>query len=87
MRTFEFVPEPVKKCVRLVCDLCGKEAETTPSGDPDFFDKNGDRCRGQVWSAVYGLDESELDELDLCGDCAKWLIGQIREKKIRRGES
>lgn len=87
MRRYEVVErEIVKKeeCVKMSCDLCGRVAEHPR--DETFVWGGCGIGQGSL-EAKYSIDgEYNLDTLDLCYDCAKWLMKQIRQRKIQRLE-
>ena len=85
MRQYEDVTREVlvkRACVELMCDVCGAKAKYPGSSKWEV---------NKRWSG-YGLlravetlqDGNEIIELDICCDCALWLIQQIRAGVINR---
>ncbi len=67
---------------KIVCDCCGAESH-----------------RGSDWSDEYYISTSatlsasqtcdgdyDCEEVDICPDCAKWLMEQIKNKKLVRAK-
>jgi len=74
------------ECIRLVCDLCGRESKHPHI---EAFEYGGAGLgRGKLdwttWIDGWVDGDYDHDEIDLCYDCAKWLIEQIKHSKIKR---
>jgi len=67
-------------CVEMSCDMCNQIAERQDEG----FEYGGGLAKGNLES-VYYIDGDILgDNLDLCYECAEFLIDGIKSGRIKR---
>ena len=73
-----------RECVKVVCDMCGRVAEH-PEVDSAPFEWGGIGYSGGELLAEYRIEgEYNSSKVDLCYECADWLLNQIAMKKLRR---
>lgn len=91
MRQYEDVERTVftrSECVKASCDMCGRQADN-PNGinKNAGFDWGGIGMGGGMIEAHYIVHgESKLEQLDLCYECADWLIETIKHnRKVENG--
>lgn len=74
-----------RECVKASCDMCGREAEM-PESIENFggFEWGGAGSSGGIVEAKFFIDgDSDIEKVDLCWECASWLIERIKQGKIR----
>lgn len=73
-----------RECVKHLCDMCGRKAES-PEQDGMSFEWGGVGLSAGNVTAEYLIDgEYDHENIDLCYECADWLIEQIRSRRIKR---
>ena len=70
----KYADTPYQEVIARNCDTCGKPMS--------LVRMSSDGSVGTVSGA-----HSRCSQLDLCGDCLKWLINQIKSHHIRRPEA
>lgn len=74
-----------KECVMLSCDMCKRKAEYPNNEDRGAFEWGAVGTGHGQLLAGHSIDgESENEELDLCEECASWLILQIKRGEFKR---
>ncbi|KKN89696.1 hypothetical protein LCGC14_0235420 [marine sediment metagenome] len=73
-----------RECIELRCDLCGRIAENPnwESGPFEYCTVGTGKGSLKSTSSVDG--DFDWQELDLCHECADWLIDEIRHHRITR---
>lgn len=88
MRKYEDKEKEVvvaSECVEVICDMCGRKAEF-PSISKRPFEWGAVGQGGGSLHAEYAIDgELSVTSLDLCYECAEWLVEQVRTRKVVRG--
>jgi len=85
MREYKDQERVVRKvCVKVVCDMCKREAES-PEQESMAFEWGTVGLSGGIITSIFDIDgEYNSTSLDLCYDCAEWLINEISRGKLRR---
>ena len=74
-----------KELVEAYCDMCGLNGDNLFNDSLPFRYCNVGSCGGKVEYARAIDGDYDSEELDLCEECAEWLLEGIRKGKIRRG--
>ena len=82
--TVEVVTSRRTVCIEQICDMCGRKAES-PENDGMGFEWGAVGYSGGELVAKYCIDGSlEEQRVDLCYECAEWLVEQVRCRKIEK---
>ena len=88
MKTMEVKREVVitaKECVILTCDMCDRHAEYPKD---ELFEWGGAGTSSGKLEAQYSIDgEYHPKEIDLCYECATYLINNIKKGNIKRPQA
>ena len=71
-----------RECVLLRCDMCGAEAEYPRDETFEYCDVG--TAKGELSASWYIDGDCDVERIDLCLDCANWLIRQVRVGNVKR---
>jgi len=89
MRTYTNVEEVIvtkKKCTEIKCEMCGERGKYPELAEHmGGFEWGGVGCGQGLIECHYNIDgDDETKSLDLCYDCAEWIIEMIKSGKLKR---
>jgi len=73
----------IRECVSVVCDMCGRIAENPKLEEMPFEWGGVGSSYGELRTARSIDGEYDSETVDLCYECAEWLIEQIKSNSLR----